>query len=115
MIDSKLPPSWFFGAFATAIHTHPFNCFVSTSRNVLLWKRWSTRLYLGDPAVDGYARTYCTIIWAAHLHKIDVYQLHDSISDRLNSAGDQGFEWPLAASLALDEFRYQGIENLVFP
>jgi hypothetical protein len=110
VIVSKLPPSWFFGAFADVIHAKAFNCFVSTARHPLLWRRWTTRLYFGDPAVDRHFKTHCTFLYSEFLNKRDVQELHDELSRRLDSMAEDGsFEFSHAVSSIVDELRGRGV------
>jgi hypothetical protein len=120
VIVSKLPPSWFFGAFATVIHSKAFNCFVSTARHPFLWRRWTTRLYLGDPGVDRHFKTHCTVLYSASLSKSEVHEVHDELSQRLDLYGSNIFgssraedggdyEFSCATSYILDELCGRGV------
>lgn len=110
VIVSKLPPSWFFGAFATVIHTEAFNCFVSTARIPLLWSRWTTRIYSGDPAVDRWQiKPCCTFLFSASLSKSEVHEVHDVLSQKIDFMGERGSVLIDAVALALKELYQQGV------
>jgi hypothetical protein len=105
MIASKLPPWW--SCIATAIHTKSFNCFVSTAKHLFV-RRWSTRIFRGDPAVDTNCRTVCQVVYRKGLTRQEIYLLHDELSEGINLMGENGVTLPDAVESVLAEFERGG-------
>ncbi|HEV2732268.1 MAG TPA: hypothetical protein VGV15_19730 [Terriglobales bacterium] len=109
MIVCNLPPSFFLGSVATAVHTKSFNCFVSTARNGRLLNRWATLVLDGDPAVDKQYKLRGSVGYRKDVTKAARLAAHRELVERLDATGEQGSLLALALEAIFKDFEDRGI------